>query len=105
MPSDESGMESPAGKSRRFRSRTVKGSRSQSPTKSRTIDGSGSGAGAGAGGLNSRDGRRTWTDAESDRLREVVEHGNGKDKPWAECTLHEMERVALLFSCTWYTAI
>ncbi|CAN0378043.1 unnamed protein product, partial [Laminaria digitata] len=32
----------------------------------------------------SRDGRRTWTDAESDRLREVVEHRNAGDvrKNW-----------------------
>lgn len=45
--------------------------------RSSTLDSVGSGSGA-AGGLNSRDGRRTWTDAESDRLREVVELSDGE---------------------------
>lgn len=30
------------------------------------------------GGSGARDGRRTWTDAESDRLREVMEHRGGE---------------------------
>lgn len=93
-------MESSVGKKghRRSRSRTGKGgghSRGTSPGgnsgNSGTLDGSlersgggggtfdgGGSGGGGAGGLNSRDGRRTWTDAESDRLREVVEHSNGE---------------------------
>eukprot|EP00752_Nemacystus_decipiens_P015179 g13519.t1 len=95
---DESGMESSAGKSRP-RSRAAKGGRGSSPGNSGThnlgvglegsgtLDGIGGGSGsggAGAGGLNSRDGRRTWTDAESDRLREVVERSNAGDnrKNW-----------------------
>ena len=85
-------MESSTGKGR-SRSRAGKGGRRASPGKSggsgHNLDGSlersgmfdgagGGSGGAGAGGLNSRDGRRTWTDAESDRLREVVEHSNGE---------------------------
>ena len=108
--SDESGMESSTGKGR-SRSRAGKGGRRASPGKSggsgHNLDGSlersgmfdgagGGSGGAGAGGLNSRDGRRTWTDAESDRLREVVEHSNGE--PGCYKYLHFCCRVVVVDS-------
>lgn len=43
--------------------------------KVKTTPGSGGSGGSGAG---AKDGRRTWTDAESDRLREVMEQPGGK---------------------------
>lgn len=84
--SDESGVESTAAggagrshhpkKAAKARAR----GRGRGAVKSRRggVDGGGSDTSCSKEKDTSRDGRRTWTDAESDRLREVVGHRSGE---------------------------
>lgn len=82
LPSDESGVESTAGGKSHHPKKAVKArGRGRGAVKSRWggVDGGGSDTSCSKEKDTSRDGRRTWTDAESDRLREVVEHRSGEN--------------------------
>ncbi|CAN0152482.1 unnamed protein product, partial [Ectocarpus sp. 12 AP-2014] len=84
---DESGIESTAGGKSPHPKKAAKArGRGRGAVKSRRggLDGGGSDTSCSKEKDTSRDGRRTWTDAESDRLREVVEHRSAGDsrKNW-----------------------
>ncbi|CAN0058866.1 unnamed protein product [Ectocarpus sp. 6 AP-2014] len=84
---DESGVDSAAGGKSHHRKKAAKArGRGRGAVKSRRGGGDGGGSDTSCSKEKdtSRDGRRTWTDAESDRLREVVEHRSAGDsrKNW-----------------------
>ncbi|CBJ31394.1 Myb-like DNA-binding domain [Ectocarpus siliculosus] len=84
---DESGVDSTAGGKSHHPKKAAKArGRGRGAVKSRRGGGDGGGSDTSCSKEKdtSRDGRRTWTDAESDRLREVVEHRSAGDsrKNW-----------------------